>query len=171
MPFDFKISLSVSSSSKSRKGELTLGAWADRALKKLQDTSSKERLAEELELVRHHKTVAGAEVLWERLTDFIKIETGDFNRKKEREFFVISGFGNEIEVAAPDLRVKLELDLRTPTIDFTYLEPFPNMEEKDSGEYRFLLNHNEVLIVGQYDKDTPLSIETVGGELLDPLVV
>ncbi|MEK6282042.1 MAG: hypothetical protein AABN95_16935 [Acidobacteriota bacterium] len=102
--------------------------WADHALKNFQDTSSKKRLEEELELVRHYKTVAAAEKQWERLIDFIKIETGDFNRKKEREFFAISGFGNEIEVAAPELRLKLELDLRTPSIDFTYLEPYPNGE-------------------------------------------
>jgi hypothetical protein len=170
MPFDFKLSLSVSSTPKPRKGELSMGAWADQALKKFQDTSSKERLAEELELVRHHKTVAGAEGLWEKLIDFIKTETLDFNRKKEREFFKISGVDNEIEIAAPELRLKLELDLRTPTIDFTYLEPFPNREEKDSGEYYFRLNNGDVSIVGQYDKETPLSIETVGGELLDPLV-
>jgi hypothetical protein len=170
MPFDFKLSLSVSSSSKSRKGDRPMGAWADRALKKLQDTSSKERLDEELELVRHHKTVAGAEVLWDKLIDFIKTETDDFNRKKERDFFAISGVGDEIEVAAPELRLKLKLDLRTPSIDFTYLEPFPNREEKDSGEYYFRLNIGDVSIVDQYDRETPLSIETVGGDLLDPLV-
>jgi hypothetical protein len=170
MPFDFKISLSVSSTSKSRKGDRAMGAWADRALKKFQETSSKDRLEEELELVRHHKTVAGAEGLWEKLIDFIKTETLDFNRKKEREFFVVSGVGDEIEVAAPELRLKLELDLRTPSIDFTYYGPFPNRAEKDSGVYRFRLNNGDVSIVGEYDKETPLSIETVGGELLDPLV-
>ncbi len=148
-----------------------MGAWAERALKKLQHTSSKERLAEELELVRHHKTVAGAEGLWEKLIDFIKDETEDFNRKKEREFFKVSGYDKELEVAAPELRLKLELDLRTPSIDCTYLEPYPNNEEKDSAEYYFRLNNGDVSIVGQYDKETPLSIETVGGELLDPLVI
>ncbi|HWN11990.1 MAG TPA: hypothetical protein VNO50_22365 [Pyrinomonadaceae bacterium] len=95
-----------------------MGEWADQALKNFQDTSSKERLDEELELVRHHKTVAAAEKQWATLIDFIKTETRDFNRKKEREFFVISGVGNEIEVAAPELRVKIELDVRTPSIRF-----------------------------------------------------
>lgn len=148
-----------------------MGAWADRALKKFQDTSGKKRLEEELELVRHHKTVAGAEGLWESLIDFIQTETADFNRKKERDFFAVSGVGNDIEVSAPKLRLQLKLDLRTPSIDFTYLEPYPNREERDDGEYRFLLKDNEVMIVNRDDKETPLSIETVGGELLDPLVV
>jgi hypothetical protein len=107
-----------------------MGEWADDALKKFQDTSSKTRLDEELELVRHYKTVAAAQKQWVVLVDFIKTETSDFNRKKERAFFAVSGSGNEIEVAAPELRLKLELDLRTPTLDFTNLEPFPNREEK-----------------------------------------
>lgn len=148
-----------------------MGAWADRALKRLQDTSSKERLDEELELVRHHKTVAGAERLWERLINFIRTETDDFNRKKERDFFEVSGSGYEIEVAADTLRLKLKLDVRTSSIDFTYLEPYPNRKEKDVGEYRFVLKDDAVVIVGQYDNETPLSVETVGGELLDPLAV
>jgi hypothetical protein len=75
----------------------------DHALKKFQDTSSQKRLEEELELVRHYKTVAAVEGLWERLINFIKIETGDFNRKKKREFFAISGAANEREVSAPKL--------------------------------------------------------------------
>jgi hypothetical protein len=170
MPFDFKLHLSVSSRSKSHKGESIMGEWADHALKKFQDTSSKKRLEEELELVRHYKTVAAAEKQWATLIDFIKSETRDFNRKKEREFFVISGVGNEIAVAAPELRLNLELDLRTPTIDFTYGEPYPNREEKESGEYRFRLKDERVFLVSECDSETPLSIETVGGELLDPLV-
>jgi len=101
--------------------------------------------------------------LWEKLIDF--------NRKKEREFFKVSGYGNELEVAAPELRLKLKLDLRTPSIDCTYLEPYSNNEEKNSGEYYFRLNNGDVAIVAQYDRETPLSIETVGGELLDPLVI
>ena len=147
-----------------------MGEWADRALKKLQETSSKERLEEELELVRHYQTVAAAEKQWKTLIHFIETETEDFNRKKEREFFAVSGVGNELEVAAPELRLKLKLDLRTPSVDFQYREPYPNREEKDSGEYRFRLKDNKVFLVGQYDNETPLSVETVGGELLDPLV-
>jgi len=54
--------------------------------------------------------------------------------------------------------------------DFTYLEPYPNLKEKESGEFRFRLKDDKVFLVGRYDSETPLSIETVGGELLDPLV-
>ena len=123
-----------------------------------------------MELVRHYKTVAAAQKQWARLIELIKIETNDFNRKKEREFFAVSGFGNELEVTAPDLRVKIKLDARTPSIDYTYLDPYPNLNEKEPGEYRFRLKDERVFMVGKYDNDTPLSIETVGGELLDPLV-
>lgn len=101
---------------------------------------------------------------------FHKNRNGRLQSKKERDYFVVSGIDNEIEVAAPELRLKLKLDLRTPSIDFTYLEPFPNREEKDSGEYYIRLNNGDVSIVDQYDRETPLSIETVGGDLLDPLV-
>ncbi len=147
-----------------------MGEWADRALKTFQDSSSKERLEEELELVRHYKTVAAAEKQWATLVRFIQTETLDFNRKKERDFFEVSGSGNEIEVAGPELRLTLKLDLRTPSVDFQYLDLYPNREEKESGEYRFRLKENRVFMVGEYDSETPLSVETVGGELLDRLV-
>src|SRR5690349_3685592 len=166
MPFDFKISLSVSSSSKSRKGELKMGDWASKAEARFKQNASKDRQNEELELLRHHKTVAGAESIWADLINFIENEAKDFNRRMGREFLKVHRSENQIGVEAPELRLTLELDLRMPSLDFTYYEPYPSREEKDSGEYHFRLNNGEVLLVGQYDKDTPLSIETVGGELL-----
>jgi hypothetical protein len=41
---------------------------------------------------------------------------------------------NQIDVEAPELRLALELDLTTPSFDFTYHEPNPSREEKDSGD-------------------------------------
>lgn len=148
-----------------------MGEWAAAAEQRFKNQSGKRRLDEELELLRHHKTVAGAETIWANLVRFILNEAGDFNRRMGREFLVAQFSENKIEVGAPKMRLTVELDFRTPTIDFTFNEPYPNNKERDSGVYRFLLKDEEVTIVGQNDKDTPLSIETVGGELLDPLVV
>jgi len=148
-----------------------MGTWARNAAKRFQETADTERKNEELELVRHYKTVAGAETLWEKLISFISEEARDLNRQMQREFFKVQGSQNETEVEAPTKRLTIELDLRTPAIDYRYQEPYPNTEVRDAGEYRFMLHDNTVSIVGQYDKETPLSIETVGGELLDPLVV
>jgi hypothetical protein len=147
-----------------------MGDWASKAEAHFKDSASKGRQDEELEVLRHHKTVAGAESLWDQLVSYMEREVKDFNRRMEREFLVVHKGQNEIGIDAPKIRLTVELDRRTPSIDFKYNEPYPNTEERDSGEYHFRLNNGDVLLVGQYDKDTPLSIETVGGELLDPLV-
>jgi hypothetical protein len=93
MPFDFKLSLSVFSARKSRKGALLMGEWAERAFQKSQGTSSKRRLDEELELLRHHKTVAGAETIWAHLVHFdtcnASIGKDSFNKRHASATFII----------------------------------------------------------------------------------
>jgi len=116
MPFDFKLSLSVSSSPKSRKGDQAMGEWASKAEARFKQSASKDRQDEELELLRHHKTVAGAEITWDNLVDFIANEVKDFNRRMGREFFTLYKSQTEIGVEAPKLRLARDTEVKKKTL-------------------------------------------------------
>jgi hypothetical protein len=103
MPFDFKLSLSVSSTRKSRKGDQVMGEWASKAEARFKQSASKDRQNEELELLRHHKMVAGAESIWADLINFIENEVKDFNRRMGREFLKVHKSQNQIGIEAPGL--------------------------------------------------------------------
>src|SRR5215213_2615692 len=116
MPFDFKLSLSVSSTRNSRKGDQAMGEWASKAEARFKQSASKDRQDEELELLRHHKTVAGAEGIWDNLVDFIANEVKDFNRRMGREFFTLYKSQTEIGVEAPKLRLARDTEVKKKTL-------------------------------------------------------
>ena len=148
-----------------------MGEWADRAVQRYFSRLDEKRKAEEWELIRHHKLVAGAEGLWGRLQKFIKIETADFNRQMRPDFFKLSESENRIEVTGPTGSLKCWLDKRIPQLLAEHYEPpapvpltraynFGSRQNKDGQDYFFLIDNH----------DNGLDVEVVGAQLLDPLL-
>ena len=93
-----------------------MGEWASKAEARFKQSASKDRQDEELELLRHHKTVAGAEITWDNLVDFIANEVKDFNRRMGREFFTLYKSQTEIGVEAPKLRLARDTEVKKKTL-------------------------------------------------------
>ncbi len=173
MIFDFKVGLSVSSSPKSHKGELTMGAWAEIATKRFREQSSDTRRGEELELQRQSRKLAGAEKRWKELVHDVSEEVEHFNALMDRQFLRFHAFENELEVIAPKLSLKASIDYRVPEINFEYREgglpKFPAPQPEETGEFLFLLAENGVFLTDSKGND--LSVKQVAAKLLDPLAV
>src|SRR5690242_7037753 len=109
MALQLNLNLNVCLAWLSHNGGVRMGEWADNAYLKFFGTNADpERKNEELELIAHHKLVAGGERRWKELANFIKAETAAFNAKTRPDFFTVTeyDYGTRIEVVAPMATLK-----------------------------------------------------------------
>lgn len=173
MAFQLNLNLNVCLAWLSHNGGLGMGQWADDAVKRFFAEGDQGRRKDELELINHHKLVAGAEGLWKDLRKFIKSETGDFNDQTRPDFFKIteSADGFHIDVVAPMASLKCWFDNRVPNVKAersslvkdeteTYELAVRTTKDRNGRDIYFLTDTN-----GQATQ-----IKIIGAQLLNPLV-
>jgi len=148
-----------------------MGEWADYAYKKFHSESNTKRVQEEVELQRHSKIVAGAEKRWKELLKFVVSETEDFNKRMERQFLTVRTSDDYFEIDAPRSTLKASIDFRVPELRYEYGTPggYGRDATDESGEFGFVRD-NDVVTFNQ-ESSGQLSVERVGAELLNRLVV
>src|ERR1051325_6728895 len=86
MAFDFKVSLSLSSSPTShtlnQPRRLTMGKWADIVFAKIVEREGTEHYKIQKEVMDRERVIATAPELWQQLADEILEEANDLNSKR-----------------------------------------------------------------------------------------
>src|SRR3569832_784811 len=82
MAFDFKLSLSVSSSPKFHRGESRMGQWADKYFDRLVELEGTEHLKIKQQVLERQQILAAAPDRWEGLVEGILEETNDLNNMR-----------------------------------------------------------------------------------------
>lgn len=149
-----------------------MGKWADEAAARFFSQLGQQRQSNELELIRHHRLVAGAEQWWAKLRKFIIAETNAFNKQTRPDFFQVEDSETRVEVVAPMGTLKCSYDSRTPTIR-AELELAASMKPK-TFHYGFVSHVNnqgqETIQIVNAEDTTTSTVEVIGAQLLNPLV-
>jgi hypothetical protein len=147
MPFDFKLSLSVSSSPKSHKGELTMGQWANTFFDKLIEREGADHLKIQQQVLERQQILATAPELWQQVTDGIHQEVNDLNGMRPG-LVVIKGEGASLSVSTVVRTLTLAFNKDIPKIIYSVSQSQgPNLQPLkvvDKKEFTFAIFGGEV---------------------------
>lgn len=102
MPFDFKLSLSVSSSGNSRKGVLAMADdWIDKTINRIQQHKEDRKRTQDYELLREQKIGRGEDKLFEDLQKELKAKVAGLNERLSEKPLNIKTSWNSVEITGP----------------------------------------------------------------------
>jgi hypothetical protein len=142
MIFDLKFHLSVSSSPKSHKGELTMGEWADAAFIRLKEQEGKDHATHQQWAEMGYQIRTQAPFLWKSLVGQIKSEIEDFSKKRpdylEFEDYSDGYSDQHIVLMSPRIAIEVAFEER-PAITYTvhHRQPDGNDQRQGQGAYTF----------------------------------
>lgn len=171
MPFDLKLSLSVSlRPSGSHKGELTMGEWADDAFDRLKNHEGNEHAENQRQAELRHQIMANAPFLWGKLAGAIAEEIKNFHdlRPDYLKIFDHSrGDDAFIEVSSPTRLIQIAFNQPSPRITYVVTEergPTARKETVAEGSFSFLVKSGEVWL---FEKGEPNSVPDAMTKILN----
>jgi hypothetical protein len=168
MTFRLNLNINVCLAWLSHNGGLGMTDWAEDAVRRYFSQIDAQRKTDELELIKHHKLVAGAERLWTDLRKFLDRQTKSFNSQTRPDFFSMASSTEQVEVVGPNGSLKLGLDSRVPVLIAQHYEQ-PDSEPAVF-EFKFFHGVNKegqefYLFIDQ--GSIPVGADKLGSQLLD----
>src|SRR5690349_7813392 len=146
MPFDFKISLSVSSTRNSGKGVLTMAdEWLDQTINRIQKHKEDRQRVQDYELLREQKIGRAEDRLFEDLQKELKSKVAALNERLPEKPLNIKTSWNSVEITGPrevSLDIKHDSDKHELDLSLYVASSHPEIDE----QVKIDLNESEDVI-------------------------
>jgi hypothetical protein len=167
MAFVFNVNLSLSFSSTTHKGELTMGQWAKDAFNRLQHNEGTQHEHNQRMVLERHQLMADSPSRWKELVAAIFEEVQDFASMRPDHLTMTSSTDTTLQVNTPFRRLNITFNPPSPKIIYIVSErrgPSKPWEKIAEDTYLFEVQDKEVWLM---EKGKPVAIPEVTLKLLN----